>query len=108
MRFRTRYVALEDVVAGMTLGAPVSLACSGLLRVSLPADHVLTDDNLRQLSVYGCEFVTVVEEDHRSDEQVAEDAALAARRTLEIFSGADLGKPFMARLFDQVLSHRSA
>ena len=36
------------------------------------------------------------------------DAALAARRVMEIFDGADLADPVMAALFDQILIYRSA
>jgi hypothetical protein len=32
----------------------------------------------------------------------------AAKRVMEIFTGADLGDPTMATLFDQVLAYRSA
>lgn len=92
----------------MVLGAPVIVVRGGILRFSLPTGHALTEDNLHQLMVHQAEFVFVVEPDTRSDEQVAEDTAAAARRTLEIFDGADLTEPTMAALFDQVLGYRSA
>lgn len=90
------------------LGAPVSVANRGVLRFSLPAGHVLTEDNLQQLRVHRAEYIFVAEPDGRTDEQVAVDAALSARRVMEIFSGADLTDPTTAALFDQVLSFRSA
>jgi len=107
MRTRLRYIALEEAHEGMVLGAPVLLKSHGMLRVSLPAAHELTGDNLRQLAIYGGEFITVIEPDQRSDEQIAEDAAIAARRMLEIFAGADLTASPMAELFDQILAFRS-
>jgi hypothetical protein len=79
----------------------------GQLRFSLPATHTLTMDNLRQLAAHQAECVYVDLPDERSDQEVAIDTALAARRTMEIFSGADLANPAMAALFDQVLIYRS-
>lgn len=98
---------MEEALPGMVLGAPLTLSSNGIRRVSLPAAHTLTDDNLIQLARHGAEFMTIVEPDNRSDEQVAEDAAAAARRTLAIFKGADLSVPIMLALFDQVLGFRS-
>lgn len=108
MRTRTHYIPLLEAEAGMVLGAPVSVSTHGILRFSLPAGHTLTDDNLHQLAAHKAEFIFVAEPDTRSDEHVAVDAALAARRTMEIFAGADLTDPTMAALFDQVLGYRSA
>lgn len=108
MRTRPRYLPIIEAEAGMVLGTPVRIAYQSQLRFSLPAGHVLTSDNLRQLQARHAEFIFVAEPDPRSDEQVAVDAALAARRVMEIFSGADLGDPTMAALFDRVLTYRSA
>jgi hypothetical protein len=108
MRTRPRYISLEEATPGAVLGAPVRLASGGMLRVSLPSGQTLTADNLRQLATHGAEFIMVVEPDPRSDQQVAEDAALAARRTMQIFDGADLSDPLMAAFFDQILAYRSA
>lgn len=107
MRRRTHYLPLAEVAAGMILATPVQAAVSGQLRFSLPASHTLTPDNLHQLAAYQVEFVFVDLPDDRSDQEVAVDAALAARRTMEIFSGADLSDPAMAALFDQILTYRS-
>lgn len=108
MRTRTHYIPIVEAEAGMTLGAPVKVVNHGMLRFSLPVGHVLTRDNLHQLTAHQAEFIFVAEPDDRTDEQVAVDAALAARRTMEIFAGADLTDPTLAALFDQVLSYRSA
>ena len=108
MRARPRYLPLLEVRAGMMLGAPVRIVNGGVLRFSLPSEHTLTEDNLHQLIAQRAEFIFVAEPDTRSDEQVAVDAALAARRVMQIFSGADLTEPTMAALFDRVLAYRSA
>ncbi len=108
MRTRPRYLPLIEAEAGMVLGTPVHMARQGQLRYSLPAGHRLTEDNLCQLAAHRAEFIYVAEPDTRSDEEVATDAAQAAHRVLDIFSGADLADPTMAALFDQVLAYRSA
>ena len=108
MKTRTHYIPVEEVEIGMILGAPISVVNHGILRFSLPAGHTLTHDNLHQLTAHQAEFIFVSMPDPRSDEEVAVDTALSARRVMEIFSGADLTDPTMAKLFDQVLSHRSA
>lgn len=107
MRRRTHYLPLAEVEAGMVLAIPVQVVISGQLRFSLPATHTLTSDNLRQLAAHRAEFVFVDLPDERSDQEVAVDSALSARRTMEIFSGADLSDPAMAALFDQILTYRS-
>jgi len=92
----------------MTLQTPVVVTQQGIVRFGLPEAHVLTEDNLQQLKVHRAEFLFIAIPDPRTDEEVAVDAAAAARRTLEIFAGADLGEPHLAALFDQVLTYRSA
>lgn len=108
MRTRTHYIPIVEAEAGMQLGTPVKVVNRGILRFSLPAGHTLSRDNLHQLTAHQAEFIFVAAPDERSDEQIAVDAALAARRTMEIFAGADLTDPTMAALFDRVLSYRSA
>ena len=108
MRTRTHYIPLETTSAGMMLGAPVNVVTHGVMRFSLPAGHELTDDNLRQLTIHRAEYVFVSEPDTRSEATVAEDAALAAHRVMQIFENADLGDATTAALFDQVLAFRSA
>lgn len=108
MKTRPRYVPLGEAEAGMVLGAATNVVNHGVLRLSLPAGHQLTEQNLDQLRAHRAEFVFVAEPDVRPDEQVATDAAQAAHRVLEIFAGADLNDATMAALFDQVLTYRSA
>lgn len=108
MRSRIRYLPTFEAEAGMTLAAPVSIASHQIMSFSLPAGHVLTADNLHQFVAHRAEFVFVIEPDERNDAAIAEDAAAAARRVLEIFSGADLEDPVMATLFDSILTYRSA
>jgi hypothetical protein len=108
MRTRPRYLPLIEAETGMVLGTPVHIARQGQHRYSLPAGHRLTEDNLRQLAAHHAEFIYIAEPDSRSDEEVAVDAANAAHRVLNIFSGADLADPTLAALFDQVLAYRSA
>ena len=108
MRTRPRYLSIVEAKVGMVLGAPVRVAHHGQLRFSLPAGHILTSDNLHQLTTHHAEFIFIAEPDTRSDEQVAIDAAGAAHRVMEIFQAADLGDPTMAALFDQILTYRSA
>lgn len=108
MRTRKRYLPLHEVDAGMMLGARIRIPHRGTQRYTLPAGHVLTEDNLFQLGRHRAEFIFIEEADTRPAEQIAEDTAQAARRVMEIFAGADLGDPVMARLFDQVLRFRSA
>lgn len=108
MRFRTRYLPLAEATAGMILGTAVLNVGGGQRRFSLPAGHSLTTDNLHQLRAHRAEFIFIAEPDTRTDEEVAVDAAQAAGRTMQIFSGADLTDRTMAALFDQVLGYRSA
>lgn len=105
---RPRYLPVADAAPGMILGSAIKLVSQGKLAYSLPAGHALTEDNLRQLAIRGAEFIFTEEPDLRSDDQVAVDTAAAAHRVMEIFAGADLTDPLLARLFDQVLLHRSA
>ncbi len=108
MRTRPRYLPIIEAEARMVLGAPVRVVNHGVVRLSLPGGHVLTEDNLHQLAAHHAEFIFVAEPDTRSDQEVAVDAAQAAHRVMDIFKGADLSDPTMATLFDQVLSYRSA
>lgn len=108
MRTRPRYLPLIEAEAGMVLGTPVHMGRQGPHRYSLPAGHTLTEDNLRQLAIHHAEFIYIAEPDTRSDAEVAVDAARAAGRVMDIFSGADLEDPTLAALFDKVLAYRSA
>jgi len=108
MRTRHHFLPIEDAQVGMVLCESAQIVERGFLSMTLPAGHALTEENLRQLIAHHAEFIDVDLPDERSDEQVAVDTALAARRAMEIFSGADLTEPHMASFFDQVLAYRSA
>lgn len=108
MRTRHHFLPIEQAQVGMQLCEPLQIAEHGLLSMTLPAGHTLTQENLAQLTAHHAEFLDVLLPDMRSEEQVAVDAALAARRTMAIFEGTDLTEPTMAAFFDQVLAYRSA
>lgn len=108
MRTRTQYLPIMSAEVGMTLAAPLKVVKHGYTRFSLPLGHVLTHDNLHQMTVNRVEFIFVAAPDLRSDEAVAVDTAAVAGRVLKIFESADLADPTMAALFDQVLAYRNA
>lgn len=108
MRTRRTFLPIEQAQVGMLLCEPVEIAECGFFSMKLPAGHALTDENLHQLMAHQAEFIDVLLPDVRTDEQVAVDAALSARRAMEIFTSADLTAPHMAAFFDQVLAYRSA
>jgi hypothetical protein len=108
MRTRARTFPLIGTEPGMVLGTAVAVVNHRILRYTLPAEHKLTQDDLRQLRANGAEFVYVAEPETRSDEEIAEDVAQAARSVLDIFADADLSDPILAALFEQVLAYRSA
>ena len=108
MRTRHHYIPIVEARPGMVLSAAARVVERGMLSLELRAGHALTEENLHQLNAHHAEFIFVDLPDPRCDEQVAVDAALAARRVLQIFEGADLTDPNMVALFDQVLGYRSA
>lgn len=108
MRTRLLYIPISEAQEGMVLGAPLSVVYRGMLSLTFPDGHALTDENLHQLSAHFAEFMCIAKPDERSDEQVAIDAAAAAGRVRQIFDGADMSNPTLAALFDQVLIYRSA
>jgi hypothetical protein len=107
MKTRTHVINLTEAVLEMVLAEPVDAVNSGIQSQLFPAGHQLTEDSLLQLALSHIEFISILEPDYRSSAQVAIDAAVAAHRVMEIFSGADLSNPVMAVLFDQVLTYRS-
>lgn len=107
-RMRTQYLPTMSAEVGMVLAAALNVVNQGRVRFSLPAGHVLTLDNLHQMTVNRTEFIFVSVPDVRSDEEVARDTAAVAGRVLNIFAGADLSDPTMVALFDQVLTYRNA
>jgi hypothetical protein len=108
MRNRTRYITVVEAVPGMTLGADVNIVNHGTLRFSLKEGIVLTEATILQLTTYQAEYIFIVEADPRTAEQVAVDVAKSAHRVMEIFAGADLADPMMAKLFNRVILYRSA
>jgi hypothetical protein len=108
MKTRRHYIPVADAQVGMTLAERTNIVERGFLNMTLPAGHALTQENLGQLLAHHAEFIYIEQMDPRSDEQVAIDAALAARRVMQIFEGVDLNEPHMATFFDQVLAYRSA
>lgn len=107
MKIRRRHIALHEAKVGMVLCSPISVVTHGVLRCSIPAGLVLTEDNLHQLKIHHVEFLFVSEIDPRTDVEIAEDTAQAVQRVTEIFSAADLNNPTMAALYEQVLAYRS-
>lgn len=108
MRTRTLYIPATEAESGMRLATPLKVVSHGRLRLSLPAGHELTEDNLQQMTISNAEFIFVVVPDLRSDEQIAIDTAEVAHRAMDIFAGADLSEPVTAALFDQILAYRNA
>ena len=108
MRTRLLYIPISEAQVGMVLGAPLSVVNRGMLSLTFPEGHVLTDENKHELNAHLAEFMCIAKPDERSDEQVAMDAATAAGRVMQIFDGVDMSNPTMAALFDQVLIYRSA
>lgn len=108
MRTRTQYIPIMEAEAGMMLATALKVVRYGHLRLSLPASHVLTIDNLHQMTAHQTEYIFIAAPDTRSDEQVAIDTARVAHRVMDIFAGADLGEPTISALFDQILAYRNA
>ena len=107
MRQHLRYLPLSEVVEGMVLGAPLTIAEHGVTNFALPAGHVLTDSNLRQIVQRHGEFACITEDDPRSDEMRAAERVHCQSRLDTIFSRADRSKPAIARLYAAVLDYRS-
>jgi hypothetical protein len=99
-RLRRHYLPFDEVKPGMVLGEPVALRERLVIRFSLPAGHVLTEGNLRNMAAHRAEFLCIAVPDERSAAEVAADAAAAQQRLTRIFEGADLNEPVMARLLD--------
>jgi len=107
MRQHLRYLPLPEVVEGMVLGAPLAVAEHGVTNFTLPAGHVLTDSNLRQIALRHGEFACIAEDDPRSDEAREAERAHHQSRLDTIFSRADRSKPAIAGLYAAVLAYRS-
>ncbi len=102
---RMHYIPIEGVAEGMVLAQAVK---NKWMRTLLPSGATLSQANIQQLLAHQVEFICVSHTETRSSAEVAVDAAIAARKILEVFSGADLSNPTMAALFNQVLMYRSA
>lgn len=107
MDMRLRYLPIHEVEEGMTLAAPVVLTEHGVSNFSLPAGHVLTETNLRQMVLRHAEFVCVALPDERSDEAREADKKASEARLRQIFRSADLHDSLMSRLFEALLAYRS-
>lgn len=106
MNHRLRCLPLPEVAEGMVLGAPLVVVERGVVRFSLPAGHVLTENNLRQLVVRQAEVVCVKEDDNRSDQEREAEWSGLERRLGRIFSAAPMGEPAVAALYNAVLVYR--
>jgi hypothetical protein len=107
MRKRLRYLPLSEVVEGMVLGAPLTIAEHGVTNFSLPAGQELTESNLRQIALRHGEFACIQEDDPRTDAQRAAELAEHQTRLAKIFARADMSRPMLAGLHDAVLAYRS-
>lgn len=108
MRYRQEYVAIQAATTGMALAAPANAVQGGSSAFSLPAGHVLTEENIHQLLRHKVEFIVVTAPDMRTDDQIAEERARTTERIQTIFSGANLSDPCTASLYEQVMAFRSA
>ncbi len=108
MTMRCRHVTLAQACAGMVLHSSVSIFFHGIKRCFFPANHRLTEGNLKQLATHRIEFLVISEIETRSPEEILSDTAEATGRVKTIFAGADLAEPTMAALYTQVLAFRSA
>lgn len=107
MKTRLRYLPVALAEPGMVLGAQADAVQGGSTSFNLPTGHRLTAENLQQMRAHKVEFVVISEADDRSDQEIANDVAQAARQALLVFKGADLGEPTMACFFEQVWAFRN-
>jgi len=103
---RLRYLPISEVVAGMVLGAPLTIAEHGVTNFALPAGLTLSDTNIRQIDLRHGEFACIEEDDTRSDAERNAEWAAAAARLDRIFSTADRTRPAVAGLYEAVLAYR--
>lgn len=107
MNTRLRYIPFEDAVEGMVLGAPLLLTEHGVTTLTLPAGHELSETSLHQLYQRHAEYVCIVEDDPRTDEQRAADSEALNARLEAMFAATDRSQPAMAGLFAAVQRYRS-
>ncbi|MDD2808610.1 hypothetical protein [Rhodoferax sp.] len=107
MRTRHLFLPMDQVQPGMVLAEEANVVQGQYLSMTLATGHTLTEENISQLRSCQAQYVFIAQPDTRSNEQIAVVVSETARRTLELFAGADLSQPHMAAFFDQVLVYRS-
>lgn len=107
VKTRLRYLPLSDVTEGMVLGSQLVLSEHGVSNFSLPAGHVLTESNLRQIALRHGDYACIAQPDARTDEEVAQDKQRVSERLDEIFQKADRSKAAVAGIYAAVLAYRS-
>jgi hypothetical protein len=108
MATRTRYLALSDLAPGMVLAQPLTQVEHEVVTYTLPAGHVLTDENLHQLASHHAVGALVLQEIDRSDAQHLAHIQRQSARLQMIFRHADLTVPQTQALVAVLLAHRSA
>lgn len=108
MATRTRHLAPHDLQPGMVLAQALTLVEHGIVTYTLPAGHVLTQENQQQLASHHAVCVQIEQEDTRTETQREADALRQAGRLKMIFRHADLGAPENQALVQALLAHRSA
>jgi len=106
MTTHLRYLPLEEACEGMVLGSALTLVEHGIMTFRLPAGHVLTESNLRQLTVHHGEFVCIEAEDPRSEAEREQEWAKHDARLAQLFRHADLSEPATAGLYQAVQKYR--
>ncbi len=106
MDIRLRYFPISEILAGMVLGAPLTLVEQGRKTFALPKGHRLTEENLRQIVVHHGEYACVEEPELRSEAERGEQLKLAAETLDRIFALADRGEPQIEGLYQAVLRYR--
>jgi hypothetical protein len=97
IRVCPRYINYSEAQFFMELGAQLTCVSNGFLSYSLLEGHLLPSDNLHQLAIHHSANIFVEEQDSRSDEQVAVDAASTAHRMKQIFANSDFSDQAIAR-----------
>lgn len=108
MATRTRYLALSDLAPGMLLARPLTLVEHEVVTYTLPAGHVLTEENLHQLASHHSVGALVQQEIERTDEEHQAHIQRQSARLHRIFRHADLTAPQAQALVAALLAHRSA
>lgn len=107
MPTRIRYLPIEDVAAGMVLGAPLVIAEQGVTTFTLPAGHELTDSNMAQIAQRNGEWACIEDDDPRSDDERAADLVATQAHLDNLFAQTDRSQPANAALYAALLRYRS-